>query len=34
MAQVNSTPVYYWLSLPLSQLGGWIRDSNALATSP
>jgi hypothetical protein len=28
MAQVNNTPASYWLSLPLSQLGGWIEDSN------
>jgi len=30
LATNNSTPVSFWLDLPLSQLGGWIRDNNAL----
>ena len=33
LAQVNHTPVPYWLSLPLSQFGGWIRDSNNIQKS-
>jgi len=30
LSQVNKTPANYWLSLPLSQLRGWIGDSNAI----
>lgn len=30
MAQVNNTPVPYWLSLPLVELTAWIRSSNQI----
>ena len=30
MSQTNCTPVPYWLSLPLPQLGAWIGDSNGI----
>jgi hypothetical protein len=30
LARNNNTPISFWLSLPLSRLGGWIADNNAL----
>lgn len=30
LSQNNHTPVSYWLSLPLRELGGWIKANNEL----
>jgi len=30
MSRTNNTPVPFWLSLPISQFGDWVRDSNTV----